>query len=623
MTDQDRILNLLAQGKISKEEAGELLEALDENEYSLAKPEEIIIDVTPIPPLPPIPEMPELPVPPVPPALVNVQKEIRETEKAISRLEHKAVENPKVNQSVRATNVRASEVEPDLHMVQLTSTSGDVSIIVDEDLKEPQFDSEGKIQIKRLVDNNWVVINHEDDLSVILPKNYGVVLVSDSGDVVIDGVPYVQGKISSGDVSAENIGTLDLVVDSGSIRIENIGLFQGKMTSSDLSAERVGNVDIVIDCGDVRIESSEQVRVVMTSGDLSVENAGLVDLIVDDGDISVNNAVMLRGKLTSGDVSFDHISGLDFVVDSGDISGSLLLKEGNHQLKVSSGDVSLEFLEGSSLQFSGLVTSGDIDINLPEDSYKQDKRRFEGKLGEGAASLSLNIDSGDVRLGTGKKSKRIKIDIDFDFDKLGFEGFGKSFFNFGTKGVETPPGLKWIYVDSWSGDVTISSDANLVEPNLNKGTLKRNESGDWKISSLTDDLNLVVPADFGVILSVKAGDVKVSHLPFIKGKVFAGDFKAQNIGGIDLFAAAGDIEASFLITEGNHHLTAAAGDLSLHFLKGSNLSFDGTNGPGILNKLGFTTPSYNGVVGDGRAKMTFRAYAGDIDISVETDEVRP
>ena len=91
MTDQDRILNMLAQGKISKEEAGELLEALDEADaYSLAKPEVTIIDVDPILPLPPKPAIPELPIPPMPPALSQVEKDIRQVEKEIQHLEAKA-----------------------------------------------------------------------------------------------------------------------------------------------------------------------------------------------------------------------------------------------------------------------------------------------------------------------------------------------------------------------------------------------------------------------------------------------------------------------------------------------------------------------------------------------------
>ena len=178
-------------------------------------------------------------------------------------------------------------------------------------------------------------------------------------------------------------------------------------------------------------------------------------------------------------------------------------------------------------------------------------------------------------------------------------------------------GLKWIYVDSWSGDVQISSDASLSEPKPNKGSLQKTEKGDWKLFSLTDDLNLVLPAGYGVILSVKAGDVSVSNLPFIKGKVFAGDFTAKHIGGIDLFAAAGDIQAGLLITQGNHHLSAAAGNLSLTFLKGSNVNYQGSNGFAALSKFGLTK-AHNGVVGEGVAKMTFRAFAGEVDIKVES-----
>ena len=640
MTDQDRILNMLAQGKISKEEAGELLEALDEADaYSLAKPEVTIIDIDPILPLPPRPATPELPIPPMPPALSQVEKDIRQVEKEIQYIEAKANQaeakarqveakanqvEKRVEQKYRVEEDSQSVREDLLKMVQLTCHSGDVSIIGDQDLKEPQFDSEGKLKVQKLDDHNWVVVSHDDDVSVILPKNYGVVLVVDSGDVVLDGIAYVQGKASSGDLNAENIGKLDWVSDSGDIRLEHIGVFQGKISSGDVNIEHVETVDVVIDSGDLHIEDVEKVRAIITSGELSVEKAGLVDVVIDDGDITVNNAVMLRGKLTSGDLNMDHVSGLDFVVDSGDVNGNLLLDKGKHQLKVISGDVSLELLQGLSVHLSGQVHSGDINVNLPEVT-RREGGYFEAKLAEGAATLNLNLTSGDLEIET-NKSKRtqgnrrfkvlgqdVNINFDFDFDTSGFEG-GKGFF--GPKGVETPEGLKWIYVDSWSGDVQILSDASLSEPKPNKGSLQKTEKGDWKLLSLTDDLSLVLPAGYGVILSVKAGDVSVSNLPFIKGRVFAGDFTAKEVGGIDLFAAAGDIQAGLLITEGNHHLSAAAGNLSLTFLKGSNVNYQGSNGFAALSKFGLTK-AHNGVVGEGVAKMTFRAFAGEVDIKVE------
>jgi hypothetical protein len=618
MTDQDRILNLLAQGKISKQEAAELLEALDASEeFSLANPEVTIIDVDPIPPLPPQPEAPQLPMPPVPPALSQVEKELSAVTRAKAIEERAKAVEAQAKAMKEETNDRhqkTSDSRP--FILNLRALSGDITVFSDSELKEPQIDSEGKIKIQKENDS-WNVDANSDDVTVILPENWGINLHVQSGDVTLNDLAFVQGRIISGDVHIDHTGSVDLSLDSGDIHVEKAEALKLRVLSGDVNLDDVGTVELSLDSGNVNAENIKVLKSNIISGDVNAEGIGILDIQVDDGDLNVERVALFKSRIISGDINAEYIKSLDVSIDAGNFCGNVLLHEGAHSLQVTSGDVDITLLEGSSVTYQASVTSGDINVTTAEGSYTSDNS-YQGKVDEGKAQLAIHVDSGDVRLSTekskGKKNLKFKVggasfEIDFDFGKtFSFKGF-----DFGPKHVETPPNLRWIHIDSWAGDADISSDAALREPQVNNGNLQRHDDGTWKLSSLTDDLSLKIPTDYGVILSVKAGDVTVSDVPFIKGRVFAGDFTARNIGGVDVFVAAGDVNASLLVKEGQHHLSAAAGSLSLKFLKGSNVKYQGSNGFGF----GHFGKHMNGIIGEGKATMTIRTLVADADVVVE------
>lgn len=577
MTDQDRILKLLAQGKISKEEAGELLEVLDTDEYSPDLPEVTPVDI----PVPPLPPQPELPIPPELPALAWHQTDSEET-------------------ALPGSSGRG-------HMLNISAISGDISVFTDAKLKEPQIDSEGKVKIRQGVER-WEISVERDDLTVILPSHWGLGLNVQSGDITIRDVMSVQGSVVSGDIRLENSGSVDLSVDSGDIYLERAEALKLKVLSGDIRLEDIDTVECSLDSGDISAERIQVLKGHVISGDVHVEDIGVLDISVDNGDVHAERVALLKSRVISGDVEAEYINSLDVRIDQGDFNGNALLQEGSHVLCVCSGDVSLALLEGSSVLYKTTVTSGDLEVTTSEGTYTAEDSSYEGKIADGLAQLKLEVDSGSLSLSTGKN--RSKKQAAFNINGQPFEfnfDFSKTF-DFGPKQVETPPGLKWIQVDSWAGDAHISSDASLTVPQSNVGKVQKNQDGSWKVSGLTDDFNLKIPPGYGVNLSIKAGDVSIRDIPFVKGRVFAGDFHASNIEGIDVFVAAGDVSASLLLKEGRHHLTAAAGNLSLRFLKGSSVTYQGSNGLGGFGR------NFNGVVGEGQAQMTFRTLVAEVDV---------
>lgn len=174
---------------------------------------------------------------------------------------------------------------------------------------------------------------------ILIPENLKAAAESLSGDIqVMDLKNDVSMKTHSGDIDGENIsgGTLSLTTKSGDIDLENIS---GALTCSSLS-------------GDVDIENSSCVlNVVTASGDVSIED--------NQGGIAVNSA--------SGDVQVTNISGnLACESKSGDISAKQCVSE-QSSIKTISGDQDIELLVENGFKVDCKSVSGDISCELPEE----------------------------------------------------------------------------------------------------------------------------------------------------------------------------------------------------------------------------------------------------------------
>jgi hypothetical protein len=255
MTDQERILKLLEKGKISKAEAEELLEALDDFEEVFTAKEADFLK-----------ELPNLTGDQVFPMKIGTGSTKSER---FAKLVHLDVELPK------ADLLDANIIPPTLdalaynlgietgvslpykefsgvsQWVRVISTSGDVRINVDPELVAPiAYGDNGVLPITK-PNGKLDVIAVNEDLELTLPRNYGVMLDVRSGDVEIEqGV--VLGQVLSGGVTLEAVTGVILTVMSGDIHA-NLQLTAGKHAIKVLSGD--ANVHI-LPGSSVRVEGS-------------------------------------------------------------------------------------------------------------------------------------------------------------------------------------------------------------------------------------------------------------------------------------------------------------------------------------------------------------------------------
>ncbi len=201
MTEQERVKALLAEGKISQEEADLLLSALED----IDKAETAVDDVA-----------------------QEVSKQA-----AVGESSDNAEASDMPFAAAKAPDPAAVKTPQGLSWVRINVLAGDLSIRLDPSLTAPAVD--GKATIRK--QGNDYLIAYEraedkslaglitgfmrrmDDLNVRIPPGYGVELKSKAGDVDIDGVPYLKGNLLAGDINATNLGGIDLSMSAGDLDV--------------------------------------------------------------------------------------------------------------------------------------------------------------------------------------------------------------------------------------------------------------------------------------------------------------------------------------------------------------------------------------------------------------------
>jgi len=200
---------------------------------------------------------------------------------------------------------------------------------------------------------------------------------------------------------------------------------------------------------------------------------------------------------------------------------------------------------------------------------------------------------------------------------------------------------RWVRVEVSAGDLTIAVDNNLSEPQVHgevelhqdgenfvvRGRSGEESLGGWLGGILRRrDVTIKLPAGFGVAIAGAAGDVTIDGVPFVKGRLTAGDISLKNVGGVDLVAISGDIDARLRLAQGEHTLKATSGDVDIRLLAGSSVRVEGraTSGDISLPK-NFTSEGqlmvrkFSGTVGSGRATLKLNIISGDLDLEVDRE----
>jgi len=218
---------------------------------------------------------------------------------------------------------------------------------------------------------NYVPVLEESDKYVILKQpvteDFSVDLVIE----VLKGVP-VELKVQSGDVLVEGTGS--------SCRVEGKS---GDVTLRGLE----GAVAVTLSSGDVCIEDAEAsfLTVESKSGDVSLRNvSGAVNVRTASGDISAKacRARNLSVEVPSGDVSVDMVEPV----------------QGTISIRTMNGDVSLSVPDGSDCRVSLSTINGDASCEIELIDENKEGQRVTGRLGDGNGTLDVTSVNGDISL---------------------------------------------------------------------------------------------------------------------------------------------------------------------------------------------------------------------------------
>lgn len=268
MTEAERIQALVEEGRITQEEADELLAVLSDT-----------------------PDIPE--------------NETRSENEARDETETVLPGGGEISNNIPQNGLRG--------WVSIKLGAGDLKIRVDDSVSEPQIESEMGVAVTRrgqdfevrgagresLLEN---LLSRLGDVSIRVPTGYGVDIHATSGDVGIDDIPFVKGRLTSGDIELRNVGGVDLSTIGGDLTV-SLCLVTGEHRLKATS----GDVDITILPG-----SSVSVTGKATSGDLSLpqnfQQEGRFGSRTFHGTIGTGDAKLSLG-LISGDITLGIVCG--------------------------------------------------------------------------------------------------------------------------------------------------------------------------------------------------------------------------------------------------------------------------------------------------------------------------
>ncbi|MBW6454341.1 MAG: DUF4097 domain-containing protein [Trueperaceae bacterium] len=205
-----------------------------------------------------------------------------------------------------------------------------------------------------------------------------------------------------------------------------------------------------------------------------------------------------------------------------------------------------------------------------------------------------------------------------------------------------PAGTRWCTIELTAADLSVVAD-DVDEPVVEgddeqklrvtqtddgvRVTSERGWSVDrWLGRSTSLSVHVRVPRAWGVALDLKAGDADVAGVPYVRGRMLAGDLSVRDAVAVDLSKAAGDLSVAFRPTQGRHRIAAKAGDVDVRFLPGSDANVEASVSMGDLHAPGFEVDDRmvgaqaRGRVGAGSARVEVRLTAGDLSLRAPAKE---
>lgn len=259
-------------------------------------------------------------------------------------------------------------------------------------------------------------------MTTTLVRRAGVLALIAATATTLSGCAGVLGaKMTYDDTEKAKITDIVLSGGSGDVRITTAAVDQTtikriiRRTTNPGESYRLAGTTLSLDtsCGmdcsvsyEIQSPPGVNVRGNLDSGDIQLNGVGTTDVEVSSGDVLVENAAgPVRVKATSGDIQVLHAkSTVTAKATSGDIRA--VDPGGAVDLRATSGDVQVHLATPNSVTVD--VTSGDIDISVPQGDYNVVNRSnsadtsVHGLTSNPAAKnvLDVNASSGDINIDT-------------------------------------------------------------------------------------------------------------------------------------------------------------------------------------------------------------------------------
>ncbi|HLK15627.1 MAG TPA: DUF4097 family beta strand repeat-containing protein [Fimbriimonadaceae bacterium] len=276
-----------------------------------------------------------------------------------------------------ATEVREISLPlsvPDGKLLRVENQAGDIRISSGAELgnvtARAEFRGINSDETKQRAATYTLLVEESD--SVVLVRQPDIPNVTVDLVITLPNPVGVEVRSASGDISIiDTKGACRISARSADVRLRNLD----------------GAVEINLMSGDITLEdiTSPQVTLENKSGDLKLRRV--------KGNVSA--------RTTSGDVEVSDFDGKTASVEtvSGDIrAGFLTPITGSVNFRTVSGDVDLRVPDGSDCRVSLSSLSGDIEAGLTMVDLNETDRRVTGRLGEGAGTLDISAVNGDIRL---------------------------------------------------------------------------------------------------------------------------------------------------------------------------------------------------------------------------------
>jgi hypothetical protein len=248
------------------------------------------------------------------------------------------------------------------------------------------------------------------DLDIFVPRDASVEIASKRGDVTINGRKAdVKLAVQRGDISLNELaGNTKINLEKGSIRASDVAGdvdIDGRV--DDVTLENVkGSVKLNGDFfNDIRLSkiaktvefksARSDIALASVPGDLEISGDALRATDVSGPMKLVTRSKEIHLEGVTGDVQVDNANG-DIDVHPAD-----KLPMGKMSLTGKRGDISLTIPANAGFQVDATTRKGDITTDFSSvkiDSSNGGGSHASGTVGNGAAKLQINADTGDIRI---------------------------------------------------------------------------------------------------------------------------------------------------------------------------------------------------------------------------------